>query len=152
MPTPYDKLEWLVIEKLVTLLSNEFPTSKIYKADLPKLHHYTDEGTFCIETVSADPMTEGVPHSRIAEICTFTIFIYLRYVDKEKGQEDIIDLKNHLEAFLDNNTNVRNDIWYDSNCGRTEFGIAVLGEGKTQTYLRMAAMSWSCKIYRQRQV
>ncbi len=146
----HDNIGWKIVEKLHDLIVAEFPTSTVYKADLVNIPKYSDNGTFCVEIVDGpthEKEADDTVHT--ADRYTFNIWIYLRYVDKESGQEQIIDLSEHLVNFLRKWAQVQvEDLWYDSAPINTEYARAEVARGRTITYLRVAFIAWSCLIAR----
>jgi hypothetical protein len=145
---PYTNQGWLIIEKLYDIMTIEFPKANIKKANIRQAN-YPDSGTFCFEISSDTPNTEQTPMGFVEATYTFNIYVYLRFVDREDKQENIIDLAEHLKSFLYSQTNIQNEVWYNSDILGTEYGMAVMDT--PQTYLRMCVVKWMCKVQTKRE-
>jgi len=151
----YTNIGWQIIEKLYTLISAEFSTAKVYKADILNIpiHSYKDTGTFCIEIMRGpDYDSDGSPTGQIQDNYTFNVWIYLRYKDNEEGQENLTNLTEHLVTFLHSWAQVQvTDLWFDAEPVSVEYGQKAKVTEKTITYLRAALVSWGCRVLRQRE-
>lgn len=142
-----DNTAWLIISKLYTLLTGEFTTADVYRTDLIRIPNYPDAGTFCIELVSGPtPAPEEAITESVWDNYVFNIFVYLRFVDKELGPEDLTQIVENTVAFLREWDQVQTDTWWKGEVIGVDYGIAEQVIGKSITYLRMAKIDWQCQV------
>lgn len=140
---------WLIVEKLASLLTAEFPTGKVYKADLLYISRFPKGGTFCIEIAGGpNPMgepSEESPTETYWDKYNFVIYVYLRYLDKESGQEDIMALVENFVAFMRERVQATTNVWWSSQITGIRYGL-VEAEKRTKPFLRVAGIEWTCQV------